>query len=381
MNIIFLGCTNSYGRLFTASNFKVEILSRSLLEQGDNCVIHNGVLGVKGIIDKEDFFKEKVGRIISYPSKGNPHVDFIRNAYHLYNDLKSLYRIGDKNVIILLSPFYHIYLQYVMYGKALGYEISVISHEWLPTIKNVNIFRKISGWLYSKLFGFGIDSILPISEFIIHKIERFKKPYIKMPILADYSHHPITYSEKKGFTYCASIQYRRVIDLIIDSYVTYAASISEPQPLRLVLSGTDSEIAVLRDKVGSEYPDMEIEILSKLTYSDLIELYTNSSALLLPLDPKNSQDHARFSQKIAEYLSTGTPMVTTLVGEIQYYFTNKKDAIITEFSVEGFADALKWVHDNPDEVRQIGENGYELGKREFDAYSFGKKLHDFYCSI
>ena len=62
--------------------------------------------------------------------------------------------------------------------------------------------------------------------------------------------------------------------------------------------------------------------------------------LLIPLDPNSLADIARFSQKIAEYVSTSRPIITSNVGEIPYYFKDKENAIICEYSAKSYADAM-----------------------------------------
>ena len=69
--------------------------------------------------------------------------------------------------------------------------------------------------------------------------------------------------------------------------------------------------------------------IQQIPYVELIEIYESSLGLLIPLDPNSLADIARFSQKIAEYLSSSRPVITNNVGEIPYYFTDRKDIIIS----------------------------------------------------
>lgn len=382
MNFVFLSCSFGYGHQFGAANYKAEMIVRGLTAQGDTCTLHNGFYGVSGLEKKEDYRKDNVARIVAYPYKGNPKLDFLRNFKKLFRDLKSLKKEGERNILVLASAdFYHIYLLYEIIGKSLGYEISVISGEWLPTYLNQHRIRKFSNWVHSKLFGYGVSSILPISEYIINKIRHFDKPYFKTPILAEFTKNPNPNITGFGFSYCATINYRRVLDPVIESYINYRAKSKNPQPLRLILSGPQYKIDTLRDEIDDRYPNNGIEIFTKLPYEELFAIYKSSSALLIPLDPDNEQDWARFSQKIAEYLSTGTPIITTAVGEIPVYFTNGKDAYITDFSAEGFQKAFAEIEANPKKAKEIGLNGFLLGKKEFDAIAFGKTLHDFFVNL
>ena len=113
----------------------------------------------------------------------------------------------------------------------------------------------------------------------------------------------------------------------------------------------------------------------------LMDLYANALALIIPLDPGNIQDEARFSQKIAEYLSSGSPIISNNVGEIRYYFKDKENIILCDYDIDGFVEVFKWVTRNPDKAKQIGVNGLNLKKKEFDYRELGDRLHKFMQSL
>lgn len=124
-----------------------------------------------------------------------------------------------------------------------------------------------------------------------------------------------------------------------------------------------------------------IDIKSRLPYSELYYEYLTASALLIPLDPDSEQDKARFSQKIAEYLSTGTPVISCKVGEIPYYFEDRKNMIFADYTIEGFADSMLWIQNNEGKARSIGNAGFQTGVKFFDYKLFGNKLHEFLQNI
>lgn len=85
-NIIFLGCTQNYAYQFSAANTKVEFMAKGLCEQGDNCIIHNGIIGYSGINKKELIEKEKIGQVITYPKKGHQLISWFLNIPLLFKD-------------------------------------------------------------------------------------------------------------------------------------------------------------------------------------------------------------------------------------------------------------------------------------------------------
>ena len=258
-----------------------------------------------------------------------------------------------------------------------------ISHEWGPTVKTIHILRKPSVWIYTKTFGFLSDGILPISEYIIKRIKHFKRPYLKVPILADFDEcedqHNIE-DKDKFFLYCVYAAYTRVVYKIIDAYVQYIKDGGNYQ-LKLVLSGDEGQINVIRKYINEKRMDFEIKILTKLPYRELQIYYKKASALIIPLDPNSEQDKARFSQKIAEYLSSCSPVISNDVGEISFYFKDKENIFLCDYSIKGFNDIFKWISCHEREAKSVGMNGFKLGKEEFNYKLFGKEIHDFISTI
>ena len=382
-NIIFLGCTQNYGYQFSAANTKVEFLAKGLKELGDHCTIHNGIIGTAQIAKKDIKQNSFVGTIITYPKKGNQFISWIFNIPQLFKDLKVYHKKGCKNYVILEAPDYHIYLLYVLIARILKYKIVVISHEWTTTITTTHILRKPSVNLYAATFGYFTDAILPISEYIIKKIQHFKRPYIKIPITAEFNQLTSKRTNvEKYFLYCVYAAYTRVIFQIINAFTRYKTeSTSNDSKLILVLSGDQGHILAIQNYINKNELQKDIEVKSKIPYSTLLDLYSNAQALIIPLDPNNEQDEARFSQKTAEYLSSGSPIISNNVGEIKHYFTDKKNIILCNYDVNGFIDAFKWVSNHPTEAKQIGANGFYLGKKEFDYRVLTQKLHNFLKEI
>ena len=372
-NVIFLHSTQNYSYQFSAANTKIEFIARGLVENGDKCIIHNGLSGCSKIKSSEYKSVDKVGIVITYPLKLNKLFNWFVNVPSLYRDLKRYYRKTDKNWVILTSPTLHLYLLYVFIARILGFKIVSISHEWLPTMRMSKI-KLFLGIIYSNIFGYLSDGIFPISEYIIAKIQKFHKPYLKVPVLADFSNF-VQREKKDFFLYCVYAAYTRVIYMIIDSFAVFCQN-NHSENLVLVLSGTEEEKENVHKYIASKNLCNRVYIKSHIPYSELLLLYQEALALIIPLDPQSEQDKARFSQKIAEYVSSGTPIITNNVGEISYYFKNEENAIICNYSVDGFEKAYKWVCDNKTKSMIVGKNGFEVGKTFFDYKKIDKKISE-----
>lgn len=382
MNVFFLGCTQNYSYQFAAVNTKIEFLAKGLQKLGEHCVLHNGIIGTLAVSKKEVKSVTEIGTVITYPKKGNQLVSWILNLPLLIKDLKRCRR-DDGNCMVLETPDYHIYLIYVLLARIFKYKIVVISHEWLPTVKSIHPLRIPSASLYTATFGYFIDGILPISEFIIKKIQHFKKPYVKIPVAAEFNQieeHSSVIKEKY-FLYCVYAAYKRVIFQIIDAYIEFNVSAQTDIKLVLVLSGDNAQISVIQNYINQKGQNEDILIKSKVPYAALMALYANALALVIPLDPNSQQDEARFSQKIAEYSSSAAPIISNNVGEMKHYFRDKENAVLCEYSTKGFIDAFRWIFKHPDEAKQIGINGFNLGKKSFDYRKLSFDLHNFIHSL
>ncbi|MCB0668268.1 MAG: glycosyltransferase [Saprospiraceae bacterium] len=227
---------------------------------------------------------------------------------------------------------------------------------------------------------FGIccaDAIMPISEFLKNHVRQIckNKPQIKIPIVGDFQTSVnLSNAYSNYFLYCGSASYLELIDFIICSFEL----IKGPDVfLYLVVSGDKPDMDSFARRLKRSNAQDQIKIFSGIPYSELLEKYRNAKGLLIPL--RNTiQDIARFPHKIGEYLASGVPIVTTKFGEISHYFTDGKNAIISEkYDVREYATKMQYVLDHPREAEEIGLRGKKMGKELFDYRRQGSALYDF----
>ena len=123
------------------------------------------------------------------------------------------------------------------------------------------------------------------------------------------------------------------------------------------------------------------KIFSNIPFSELIDLYVNAAALLIPLRP-TKQDAARFPHKISEYAATGNPIITTNYGEVAYYFKDGENALVADsYDISLFAEKMNFVIENLTRAKQIGQKGKELGMQKFSHIKYGPLLKDYLLGI
>ena len=127
--------------------------------------------------------------------------------------------------------------------------------------------------------------------------------------------------------------------------------------------------------------DENIMIISNLLYADLIAHYKSAKALLIPL--RNTiQDTARFPHKISEYTASQAVIISTNYGEIQYYFNDGLNAIISDkYSIKMFSAKIDWVLDNENSLKSIKERSYSLGNKYFNYISYYDDVEAFLLKI
>ena len=131
------------------------------------------------------------------------------------------------------------------------------------------------------------------------------------------------------------------------------------------------------DWIASKGLLRNITLLGYLDRKDLLLLYCEAKALLIPLFD-DVESAARFPTKIGEYLYSSRPIVITSAADVGRYFTDGKTAYIAVgLSANDYGAAiLRAISD--ERASEVGQNGKRLADENFDAYLYSKVLSDFF---
>lgn len=372
MNIVFTCCTDNYPLSFSANNTKDEFIAKGLKDCSITFI--NRLWGCKNYSSITEGETENKYKYYIFPKKSNKLTTVFLNTISLFKILRKCKKDDEQNIMIIDTGYFIFFIVYIIYAKLLGYKILHIITEW-PLAFKAGTIACLDAQLYVNSFGYFVDGILPISEALIEKTKKFKKPTLKTPILGEYSKN-INSQKGNYFVYCANAGYYRIIDFVINAFALYKQN-HDNSKLFLVLYGKDVAIKRVRESIKDKHLTEHIEIVSKLSTEELTQLYANSIGLLIPLDPNSLQDKYRFSQKIAEYLATKTPIITCNVGEISFYLKDKESCIIAEYTIESYAKAMEWIIENREKAKEIGINGYKVGDKNFNYQTYGNQLIKF----
>lgn len=308
------------------------------------------------------------------------NVQKLKGMYGEYKYLKYLKK-HDKIDLAIISDMKVVHvLRYYMFSVFLKFPIAINFVEMTSSMKHKKSFlKKVNDFVHDKWVIGLYEGGLPISDKLIdyYKVISPSKPNLKLPILCDFEKFDIPKNnEEPYFLYCGSIRYTEVRDFIIEAYKSIADG-GNTKLYMIISGGSNSETRLLEEELNAIFETQRIRLFSNIPYDELVQLYTDAIALLIPLR-QTVQDAARFPHKIGEYLASGNPVITTDVGEIKNYFEDGKTALIADtYSVTGFAEKMKYVLDNPDLSKEIGLNGKKMGLIEFDYKAHGSRLVKF----
>lgn len=357
-SIYVLSSTLNFPNGFSASNNKIALMAKGLSQGNYRMIICESLKGTC-----ESYKYDKYDDFDVLTLKKHNLFNFIRNASFL---IKRIRMDGEAYLMSSLATYSYLDLIFIFFLRLFcGVKFIYIYHELHESFAK-NRLAKIKHH-YLDVFACKLASlVLPISHYLNDFARKYNDNTEILPIIYEYKDTNLQHSINPApiFTYCGTIQYERIINRIID--VFKIVHIEYPKvELNLIISGN-------RDRVTSfiehHRKDHYVHFYSGISVEELFRLYNQSYALLIPLDENNIQDQARFSQKIAEYLSTKRPIVTNPVGEIVYYFKDCQNAYIMDsIDVNIFTEKIKEIlKTEAMTVSLIGEAGYKTGVEYFD---------------
>lgn len=378
INAVFFCCTDGYPSHFNAGNTKCGLVAKGLVELGHNVLFINKIYGPYN--NKEKGVDENGVSYVSFGACGSRLKTLYHNLVSSFSLIKSQYQKEQSNHLVIGCGNFFVLLPALIYARLLGYRVDYILEEWMIGMDFKGLY-KVNAWLMSHIIGYGCSAILPISEFLKCKAQVFRKPLFKLPICADFD---ISANKnilpEKYLLYCAHAAYVDALFFVIDSYNLFAKEHPNTR-LRLILGGSDEDVKIAVDKIKELSLEQKCDIRRKLPYNELMSFYASAQALLIPLFPDKITDVARFSQKISEYLSSRRPVISTPVGEIPVYFSNKENMYIAKNTdVESYSELMSYAIEHPGESTMIGQKGYELGKANFDYRILSQNLSEFMLS-
>lgn len=166
------------------------------------------------------------------------------------------------------------------------------------------------------------------------------------------------------------------VDILINAYSVFCQAHPD---YKLILIGGSSSPSVME---SLEQLIKELNIEDKVIFTGWINRndmpsYLENASLLVLARPANKQAEGGIPSKLAEYLSTGRPVLTTSVGDLPLFFNHSKELFFAEpGSVKDFSQKMISIIDDYENARKVGYNGANSVRR-FDKNIQSKEVISF----
>lgn len=288
----------------------------------------------------------------------------------------------------------------VLYG--IEYFYFILPFWIVAKILRVKILRFITDY-------YKVSTIVPVwwkkPKLLFYQLQ-FKYLDKRLDGIITLSHYMAEHSRKNGALDSRTITLPHFID--VAGFCRNAQLKHTHSKLRIGYCGTISESNGVFDLVEAfigvhrTFSNTELIIIGKPSINDrlrmekMLEGYPNSysitglmsrdqipEALLacnILVNPRKSGVFAEagFPTKLGEYFSTKLPVISTKVGDIRSFFTDKNELVLVDAdSPLQLSQAIIYLIENGAEAKKIGINGYNWAVQNLDYRANTKKLIEF----
>jgi glycosyltransferase involved in cell wall biosynthesis len=376
--IIFMPVSYDKGM---AGNQRLKNLVEVLKEENILC---------KNIIIRKEFITEYEDPNITHIKyKASSILSLIRLPFSIYNVLKKNKLQSGKN-IIYHTGYPNIQNRYIFFlAKFLSYKIIFDIVEDNYAISNYKSFYakiriKSSLYYFKKLYKISNGAIY-INEHLQTLIKKKNKrifPLYKIPISInpkEFDKNNVITPNKKIF-YGGSFGHKDGLQYLLEAFDKIADSNEDCQ---LVITGKANQ----KNEAVFQKLLMKIKNKNKVIlkgYLEREEYIKTLQSCFIHCVTRNKTDFAKggFPFKLGEMLSTGNPVISTKVGEVENYLSNKVNALLIEAeSTLDLYDAINFIINNTEKAIAIGEQGKKTAIQEFCLNNQKNKIVTFLQKI
>lgn len=295
-------------------------------------------------------------------------------------------RINNIDVIVVNFQTVYFIFSYYIISKLTGAKYISVINEYPKRLRksSLPLHDKIISSLVYKPFDGLIVITNALEEYFRSKIKRNSRIII-ISILVETDRFEINKKidhKNPYIAYCGSLAGNKDgVPILIKSF---ALLISNFPNLILYIIGSSSnseDLYNLKELVSTLGIQNSVNFCGVVHRDKMPELLCNATILALAR-PSSLQTKGGFPTKLGEYLATGNPVVITKVGEIPYYLKDGNNAFLVKpNNVEAFAEKLKFVLNNPELALNVGMEGKELAKNEFNYKVQSLKLIKFLSEL
>ena len=352
-------------------NYKTKILDKVVLLIDSNT---NGAAWIRVNLWKKGLDQKNINNEIIYFSKSN--------STNLLT--KSLFYIVQVIRLILMPKSTYFIVYFPLRGfvlKILKRKHFIIEQNEFPIYLRNPQTELTENYSYHSFASKFISCSDELMTFFKHKLSSNCKT-LKVSSVVDFdmfskSNLKSPFSNKKHIVYCGYMGNNKdgVEDLI--SAFSLFAQKNKSVNLCLIGSASPKEMIKFKNQIKKNRITDRVLITGKLPHKDIPSYLLNAELLVLAR-PNNKQAQGGFPSKLAEYLSSGTPVLVTKVGEIPYYIKDSVNGYLTDPSnPEMLSEKLHFILKNYERAKKAGKKGQFLAKNEFDLKVQSGRLINF----
>jgi glycosyltransferase involved in cell wall biosynthesis len=324
----------------------------------------------------------------------NAVMDSLVGTVQSFFYLRKKWRAGAVDAVLFYTP--DIYrslpclLQSRLYGIPILLELCEIFSSDTRKQGIKPAIQRVGAHLTDRILpGMG-SGVLAISTRIVEHLKQGglgNEKIMHLPILVDCSQFirpsdsPVqSLLEKRYFLNSGALDSKEGLEVILEAF----ASISRKHDrLFLVLTGAPEAnrktyILDLAKRLGV---DREILFTGFLSVDQLSWAYQNALALICCRADTEFANFG-FPTKLAEYLSSGRPVITNEVGDTRLYLRDGETAFFTRSGdMRSISLAMEKVVNSPRLAEEVGLKGREVAQKNFDYSNFIQPLDTFLRSV
>ena len=396
MNVVILGDLFKFPKGLATSNY-VRLMAKGLVAAGDQVQVLVPLCTETAARPLNTESRGQVDGVSFEYTTGTPIVPstwfrqkWVKARARLVTPwrLFDLRRRGLLDAMIFYGGAYSLLVRYTRLCRLLDVPFIVHMTEWRPAHTHRSAWEKQNCQRFHAGVFQRADAFIVISHYLEERVKegahqrKSPLPCLRMPILAD----PEVWQDVKPVVlprpyllYCANLDnYLNTVLFIIKAFSTV-----QLDGLDLVLVGKASPATRRRiwDAAQSVASEDSVQLRTEyVSDEDLRSLYTGAEALLAPLQ-NDIRSIARFPFKIADYLMSGRPIVSSMIGEVAQYLKDGESAYLSEpDSVESFVSKIREALTS-EQQDSIGKAGQQVGRQVFDYRVQCRRLHSFLCSL
>lgn len=270
--------------------------------------------------------------------------------------------------------------------KTKGIKLLQEKSEFPFVLKNKSLLGRLYAKFYVgttyKLFDGLIVMTKPLMEYFKDKVRKNARLF-EMPMTVDVDRFRIAKEPSEYgdyIAYCGDMAGNKdgVMNLI-EAFDIASKRIDDITLLLIGGSSNPDELVKIRQYVDS-LNNGRIRFYGQADRSEIPQLLVNAKALALAR-PSSLQSSGGFPTKLGEYLSTGNPVIVTMVGDIPHYLNEENAFVVEPDDNKAFAEAIVRVFADYAKAIQTGENGKEVALSVFNAKIQAGRLNEFIQSI